>query len=472
MLPATGCGSKSTEEAKKDLEKLKKKEKPKPPFEPMKIFTEPNERAFSPPKDDDSQPIVRNALKPGHWTSVLVEGRANNFDFSGELVTEPRDNQQKLIELEGSPFGLIFARPAVLPKGQRKSLEALFFSAPSDRGTVAADPVAFNLGTPSTRRTSSWVYDQLHSSRQGIESPQYPEPVPHMPSFQYYIVVLARESTRYRYLKVLDSIRPPGEATTGSPEDTMYYRVFYPQAGAALGAAVARVVLDERGLPDLGRRAAGDTHAGAAAGGLGLGALGGRVDHQRAAVARRAAWHVSRAVFAGDRHGCRQDRRRRAGGIEQELDDLRRRAAGRQPIQAVEPLSGVKLVKDEAAQFVAGTGELVAERRLGRGRIVVTAFRLSDPAIVNWRSFDSFFNAGLLARPPRVFEFTRGRFEFAGASPPFRFDPGLTTKVRIFSRDAADEPGYRCAPADDGRSGFVWNSARDAEFARLRGRNR
>ena len=42
---SSGCGGKSAAEAKKELEKLKKKEKPKPPFEPLRVFSEPNEKS-------------------------------------------------------------------------------------------------------------------------------------------------------------------------------------------------------------------------------------------------------------------------------------------------------------------------------------------------------------------------------------------------------------------------------------------
>ena len=104
------------------------------------------------------------------------------------------------------------------------------------------------------------------------------------------------------------------------------------------------------------------------------------------------------------------------------------------------PLSGVKLAKNEGAEFVEGTGGLVVERRVGRGRIVATAFRLSDRALLSWRSFDGFFNACMLARPPREFDFNLGRFRYADRQDAERFDPRLSTAVRYFTRDAAAPP--------------------------------
>ena len=252
VAPLTGCGtSKTSEEARKELEKLKK-EKPKNPFDQMRVFAEPNERSFTPGKaitnkdvrakdplsnakekkkdeEEDKGIIVRNAIKPGHWTGVLVEARANLFDFSGELVSEPRDNQQRLLELEDSPFSLVTSRPAALAKGQKKSLEAIFFSPPSSRYVAGADGTQTGVWSPSgTVRTSSWIYNQLRSPRHGIESQITPEPLPHMPAFQYFMVVLARDSNRYRFLKVLTCVNPPGEMATVA-DDSMYYRVVIPR---------------------------------------------------------------------------------------------------------------------------------------------------------------------------------------------------------------------------------------------------
>ena len=56
-----------------------------------------------------------------------------------------------------------------------------------------------------------------------------------------------------------------------------------------------------------------------------------------------------------------------------------------------------------------GTGELFAERRVGRGRIVVSAMQLGERDLINWRiGFQSLFNACLLRRPPR--EYRKGYF--------------------------------------------------------------
>ena len=57
------------------------------------------------------------------------------------------------------------------------------------------------------------------------------------------------------------------------------------------------------------------------------------------------------------------------------------------------PVRGVELKLNEDSEYVPNTGKLVAERRLGRGRIAVTAFQLKDPRICkNWKNFDNLWN--------------------------------------------------------------------------------
>jgi hypothetical protein len=99
---------------------------------------------------------------------------------------------------------------------------------------------------------------------------------------------------------------------------------------------------------------------------------------------------------------------------------------------------------------VPGTGGLVVERRVGRGRIVASAFALDNRELVNWLGFDTFFNSCLLGRPPREFWSPVGlpEIEFTGYSDiQFRwvksndeaqlhpFDARATCGLRYFSRD-------------------------------------
>ena len=69
--------------------------------------------------------------------------------------------------------------------------------------------------------------------------------------------------------------------------------------------------------------------------------------------------------------------------------------------------------------------------------------------MVNWGSFDSFVNGGLLRRPPRVFSVTElgaPRMEWDGMSER-RLDPRLISATRFFARDVGSGRRVRSADA-------------------------
>jgi hypothetical protein len=125
------------------------------------------------------------------------------------------------------------------------------------------------------------------------------------------------------------------------------------------------------------------------------------------------------------------------------------------PLSVTGAWPAVRLNKRETGSFIPGTGELVVERRVGRGRIVVSAFRLTERDLTSWRSFDSFVNNALLRRPSRAYssgELADSVIDWVQWLPaaknatqrPYRilrdarFDPGLVTNVRYFSRDGGN----------------------------------
>jgi hypothetical protein len=150
---------------------------------------------------------------------------------------------------------------------------------------------------------------------------------------------------------------------------------------------------------------------------------------------------------------------------------------------------GVRLEKHPQAQYVPGCGELLVERRVGRGRVVLSAFRLSGRELVTWPGWDNFFNACLLRRPARVYRADPDaaespRLEWAGRTAD-RFDPQLVCNLRYFTRDTGrsfadlapdmgppDAPGDPVAAEEDRQHGSgvaAWNdfnavaaAARDA----------
>jgi hypothetical protein len=121
-------------------------------------------------------------------------------------------------------------------------------------------------------------------------------------------------------------------------------------------------------------------------------------------------------------------------------------------------LETLRLQLRPGGQFVVGTGELVAERRVGRGNIVVAAFSLSRRELTNWRSYDNFFNACLLRRPPRKYD--------------YRLDTGVTSQwsdsvVRTLTRRPASSANEIISHLTFGPSFTPEDDAAELEGQRL-----
>ena len=106
------------------------------------------------------------------------------------------------------------------------------------------------------------------------------------------------------------------------------------------------------------------------------------------------------------------------------------------PLAPVRPWSGVRLQKHPQAEFLPGAGELLVERRVGRGRVVASAFRLSDREFIDWPGCDETYNALLLRRPPRKYvEQSDGEVQVQWADGTPRLDAARVTQLRYFARD-------------------------------------
>ncbi len=110
-----------------------------------------------------------------------------------------------------------------------------------------------------------------------------------------------------------------------------------------------------------------------------------------------------------------------------------------EPLKLNVPWSGVKLKLQPGGSFMLNTGELLAERQVGRGRIVVSAMQLSERDLMNWRSgFEGFFNSCILRRPARRYQpgyFGDVTLMWADEKlKDHRLDAALNTNVRFFAR--------------------------------------
>jgi len=408
MVTLPGCGgcSKDPAQVQKELEeKLAKeraaeKEKEKPPFEVALLRTRPSDGRIADGQGDKGEGFALGPpYKPSHWTATMIAARANHAHFLGQLETVATDQRGKSISLPGVSYDLTSTRQVTLQKGKAKPFESILF-------------------VPDVEHQTRVTYGLRSSSgggrvRDAILSP--------MPSYQYHFVVLSRSPERYNYLQGLATIRPPTDDFIQTIEP--YYLLSLMRADRAnqrlalpshplLWTGIAYVLWDDAApfALNLDQQLAllDWLHWG------GQLILSGP---ETLDTLRDSFLSPYLPATAGDARELTAD------DFEPLLAWSDRKKPGSTsvpPLEPVRPLQGVTLKMHSDARFVGGSGDLIAERRVGSGRVVVTAFRLSSLELTSWPGMDELYNAFLLRRPARRFERSTVR-SYANAPPP----PGM-----------------------------------------------
>lgn len=414
VLPGCGGCRKQLTNTDKEQTQEEKKEEPKKDVE------------IGRPKIDPSDENTNlYYAKPGHWVSVTQKMKANNFDFNGEIHSTTVDHQRDPVPLKRTSYVMQGSRPAALPKGQTKHFEYVYFVPDSESKRPAL------LSALRSKVGSRLIREET-------------EPTTLMHPFHFFFVVLARQSETYSYLKKgKQSIRPLDdelELTGGS----VHYRVVLPSdsqrpplPGHELTWTSIAYLLWDDFEPDSIRsdqvRALLDwLHWGGqmiVSGPQSLDTLKGSFLAPYLPVTSNRTTQLKAESFA------EMNEYWTITNSSKESNHLQ--------VFAEQPISGSMFELQEEGRYVPHTGELVAERRVGRGRIVVTAFPLTQRQVTNWVCFDNFFNGCLLRHPARHFTQTSdgGTYSTWAKHPEMRNDPRLLSSLRYFSRDARSSDG-------------------------------
>jgi hypothetical protein len=438
-IAGCSCRPSANKSASKQTQRdpLRKQDKQKPDFEVKDLRVMPNDESF-----------VSRAIKPGHWSSAILQMKANNADFlGGELDCFAGSTNGTIFDIKDTSFGLHIVRPVALPKGQAKSFELLYF-APTAHGELRNINFFSNLNFASS---AARRWDVL------------PQPTTRLKPHQNYMVVLSRRPDSYAFLKLIPTVKPPTSSFVNSDGLISDYVVVMPKTQRKIDlpsnpfawTSIAYIICDDI---DPGILSADQQQAF-----LDWIHWGGQL-----IISGPESMDELQGSFLAKYLPAK------AGEVfrlsEPSLAELNEswsipRSQPRNRIQlAGAPHEAIRLLLNAEGSFVPGTGELVAERRVGRGRLVVTAFRLNDREFVNWPCFDNLMNGCLLRRPPRVFVQSPLPFEtdvrWAKGLSPVRhdsydddvssidsesnprlqrslFDSLLTSKLRYFSRDAS-----------------------------------
>ncbi|HEV7282639.1 MAG TPA: hypothetical protein VGN57_20710 [Pirellulaceae bacterium] len=377
----------------------------------------------------DEQTAALNLVKPGHWIGAYQELTANNFDFQGELISRTVDGNGQPIDVENTAYTMRFRQSAALPEGKKRYVGVSYYVPRSE----------------ARENYRLLVDNSLIDRRSGRQIGASRDRTTILPDYQFLLLVLSEQPTQFAYLKTLDSVEPPGDEF--SDTNILHYRVLTPDleklvplADSALAwTTVAHVVwdgLDPNKLTPQQQDAMLDwLH------------LGGQLVVVAPTSLDRLRGSFLQPFLPATSEGTRELTQEEMNPLserftlkEKKYPDLRGIL-----IPPDKPLVGSTLALSEGGDSVwsPGTGELVAERSVGRGRVTVTAFNLRDRALVAWPHLDGFWNAVLLRRPGRAFvegeygapEVRHPDQEFTGSEA----SPIYNSGVRIFSRDVAPD---------------------------------
>ena len=342
--------------------------------------------------------------KPGHWTSTTLAAKANHFDFVGELEIGVRDRDGRPLGMPGMPYTWTGVRQVALPKGQLKTLEGVLLVPPP--GEEA--------------RVDCWLNAKGGRRITGVEAE--PSRLLRMPAYQFHLVVLARLPERYAYLKTLDSVGSPWNLKDDDLERA-YYRVSLLEPGrqvplpshALFWTSIACLIWDDLDAdvlrPEQQVALLDWLHWGGQLIVNGPGSLE-RLANSFLGPYLPAAFQGSRKLNTADLEE-----------LNQRFTPPHQGKPGRR-LSLTAAQDNVRWTRHPDARFLPGTGELLVERRVGRGRIVATAFGLHGSELVGWPGFDGLFNACLLGRPPRKFLTVDGEIGVTWADDArFRADP-------------------------------------------------
>jgi hypothetical protein len=389
----------------------------------------------------DSKVSEPSYLKPGHWTTVSQMWQANTDDVRGELQavsSAMRSSSGASARSLDDVVGYRVTRPAILPKGQAKTLE-LRMLIPALGGDISRIDIRSQLRSPQ-------IGLPIEGTSKAISSLQ-----PH----EYFAVILTGRPERFAAIQTHDWVRSP-KAGAG-PGEEFNYRLVFPETAGVLPlpdtffewTSTAYLIWDDiepQQLTSDQRRAIADwVHWGGQIivnGPAAAEALAGSEVASLLPVAEvrgtaleaeplgelLGAWTVPTDSSAGTVRGLLENGTQRLG------------VAG-----SLAP----------GARDVPRTGSMVLERRAGRGRVCLTRFDLTADWLAQWNSAAAFFHSVLLRKPPRTYAAIQGvaAQQYSGAYQGREQDARLATSLRILSRDWLGPAAYPSAADREERQG-------------------
>jgi hypothetical protein len=407
------------------------------------------------PTDSETKLLT---AKAGHWVETRQQFKSNREDLQVLAVGSVAQGSE-LARVPGTDMINEFTRRTSLPKGQTKNVDLQYFVPFSGQ---QSDPLDFNSATRRLNFRTELLNWPLLTPL--LSTPDV-KPVNELKEHEFQLAVISPHTLGYEFLKSLDAVFWRGadlmqEERTRSyvlayvqPEDNQYA---FPHSMLTM-SAIAVLLWDDVSVDNLSS------------------------DQQQAMVDwlhwggtlvinGPSSWSRLQNSFLSPYLPANQ-----AETVELNTEDFAELSSTWETIDQVapgenEPLSivgpavgGLRFQLNARGDWLPGSGQLVAETSLGRGRIVVTAFPLRDPRIFRWKYFSSLFSTGLLRRPARtIARNTQDRALEQVWDAPWQGserDPRLHSNFRILSRDLPLTSGSAVKAAQSERASTTTGAA-------------
>ncbi|MCA9181856.1 MAG: hypothetical protein KDA51_10405, partial [Planctomycetales bacterium] len=373
--------------------------------------------------------------KPGHWIETRQQYKSNRDDLQVIAVGNVGRGKEPAI-IPGTDMVNEVTRRTSLPRGQTKTVELQYFVPNSGKKKDV-----FDLGnSPSNQLNFRTELLNWPLQTPILQSPDI-KPANELLEHEFHLAVLSPQPLGYEFLSSLDAIFWRGDDLMESERIRSYFvslvkpennNYAFPHSMLTM-TSMAVVVWDDVSPDDLS-------------------------NEQQAALVDWLHWG-GELLISGPNSWSRLQNSflspylpaASAEAVEFETSDFAElsstwttadRTASNQsePLTILGPkIGGLRFQLNERGQWLPGSGELVAESQVGRGRIAATAFPLREPRIYRWKYFSSFFSTGLLRRPPRTVaaNITTRVWQQMWAQPldGMERDPRLHSNFRLLSRD-------------------------------------
>lgn len=463
LLSVTGCGGCRSNEAETQPETGEQ-------AAPVVVISEPVPLPYG-------NEVFRMLVKPGHVAEAQQEFKTGPIDINGRIEGQSFSKTGQALPVPGSRWSLNFTRDISLPNRQTKRFDLRFFISPSlERDENSLVPTNPDLRTVLIDRSNGTP----------VVAPR-PTPTTPIPGHQYFFVVLSDRLDDYSFLAKSDIVSWASLEVWDGELQAAYQLILCSRQGdrwmipsTFFGWTTTSFLLwddvDPNSLSTSQKQALIDwLHWGGQliiSGPTSISRLTGSFLEPYLPLhsINTTAFDQAKLDFLNQTWALREPQSSRlmpkatllpedepksteddngplpfnmGTGFEatsENFEPITPKSDDVLDVLGPLPQRSLALLQGELhpeSTWLENTGNLVAERRVGRGRVVLSTISISEPFFARWRSFPSFINGALLGRPPRAWQ--ENSFNSRQTwlyTPDQEADSRLATHFRITTRDA------------------------------------